>query len=528
MKQAVHAAPCRKACGFAHAASIRASALVLACACLFSACTSVQKPPSSVPIAAASLPASAEPAATPGNFSIAYAPQDGFNPYLSQSNLTMQMGDLLFDHMVDITPQMTLQYKCVSAVQTSGLTAVLTPDETYRFTDGTPVSAEDIAACIEAARVSANYAGQLAGVEKAEVQGSNVLVTLKAPDSLFAYLLNLPVMKAEDVQSRQPRASGRYTYGSETVLLKNDTHKEVSLTAPNEIHLIPCKGFDEIINALSTGGVSLYATELENNAASSTTSLQNFYKMNSLVYLGLNGLLGEQHVLASAAGRRAVGSIVDRSILAEKCYFSRAYPATGALNPSYPCVNLQQTLPATADTAVAEQLMTGLGYKKNMLDGYYEKAGKRLELRLLVYSGSTNKRYLANVLSEHLQQNGFYINVEETDNFDIYTQKITAGDFDMYIGEVKLYNNMDLAPFLPAGAAASGMVQSEALLAAYAAMRENITHVPAYEAAFAAELPYVPLVWRCGTLVTAKNVHGIVPTVSNTFYNIDNLICKGE
>ena len=98
----------------------------------------------------------------------------------------------------------------------------------------------------------------------------------------------------------------------------------------------------------------------------------------------------------------------------------------------------------------------------------------------------------------------------------------------MYIGEVKLYNNMDLAPFLPAGAAASGMVQSEALLAAYAAMRENIAHVPAYEAAFAAELPYVPLVWRCGTLVTAKNVHGIVPTVSNTFYNIDNLICKGE
>ncbi|MEG2405175.1 MAG: hypothetical protein RSC01_09670, partial [Oscillospiraceae bacterium] len=80
-------------------------------------------------------------------------------------------------------------------------------------------------------------------------------------------------------------------------------------------------------------------------------------------------------------------------------------------------------------------------------------------------------------------------------------------------------------PFMSGGAAASGIAQSETLNAAYEAFKQNAELANAYEKAFSEELPYIPLVWRCGTLVTAKNVHGIVPSVSNAFYDINELIC---
>ncbi|MEG1125397.1 MAG: ABC transporter substrate-binding protein [Oscillospiraceae bacterium] len=500
---------------------IKHISLFIAAAMLLTGCTAGKGQNSSAPV---STPANA-PSVEEGTFSIAYSMQDGFNPYLSESNLTLQVADLLFEQMINISPHMVVEYRCISSVSISGLTATLTPDTSYRFTDGTAISALDIAACIEAGRTCAAYSGQLANIDKTEVVGSDVIITLKTPDSMFAYLLNLPVIKASELASRTPTCNGRYTYGGENLLIKNDSCNDVSLSAPNEIHLTAITGYDEIINSLSLGSVSLYITELENSSASSTTSLQTFYKINNLVFLGLNALKEGDNILSSSAGRRAVNSIIDRGIIAEKCYYSRAYPATGAFNPTYPCLNAKQALTQSADLGATEGIMNSLGYKKDSIDGYYKKGTKRLELNLLVFSGSTNKRYIANTLKEHFSQNGIYINLDETDNFDIYTQKIVSGEFDMYIGEVKLYNNMDLMPFMSGGAAASGIAQSETLNAAYEAFKQNAELATAYEKAFSEELPYIPLVWRCGTLVTAKNVHGIVPSVSNAFYDINELVC---
>lgn len=45
-----------------------------------------------------------------GRFYIAVSP-DGFNPYLSSSTLVQQSGDLLFEKLVELTPDMELDYR---------------------------------------------------------------------------------------------------------------------------------------------------------------------------------------------------------------------------------------------------------------------------------------------------------------------------------------------------------------------------------------------------------------------------------
>ena len=98
-----------------------------------------------------------------------------------------------------------------------------------------------------------------------------------------------------------------------------------------------------------------------------------------------------------------------------------------------------------------------------------------------------------------------------------------AGQFDLYIGEVKLYNNMDISPFLEGGAVSVGIQQSEALTLSYEAFRANMSAAGAFEQQFAAEMPWIPLVWRSGTVVSSRSVSGLSASISNLFYSLGGL-----
>lgn len=495
---------------------LRITALLLTAAML---CACTQKPVSQ----SQSLPVNGgiidEVEQSTGTLTIPLNTANGINPYLSNTNLTFQAAGLCFTRMVEITPNMEAQLSGLKEISNAGLTATLFPDTSRRFTDGTQISSADIAACIIAAKQSEAFSLQLANIEKVEDTGTAVVLTLTAPDSMLDYVLNLPVIKAGEVGEKFPTSSGRYIY-SQNELLINEGAKSAVSTMPDKIQIAELSGYDEIVSALGVGEVSLYYTESETSSASFTTSLQTSFKLNNLVFLGINAQRGENSILSAAQGRIAISNIIDRQILSDKCYYSKAYPATGAINSFYPCVATKQIISPTAEASQAAQGFEELGYTKNTIDGFYEKHGRRVSLDLLVYSQSTYKRYTANYLKEIMAQNGVYINITETDNFNLYTQKIANGEFDMYIGEVKLYNNMDLSSLLY-GQPSLYFAKSDELAAAYNLMREDKSNAVAFETLFASQMPYIPLMWRMGTLVTNKSVHGIIPSISDIFYGFD-------
>lgn len=492
------------------------SALVLVAVLL---CSCAQKPTS----LSQSVPANGniidEVEKSNGTLTIPLNTANGINPYLSNTNLTFQAAGLCFIRMVDISPNMETQLVGLKEITNSGLSATLVPDTSRKFADGTAISSADIAACITAAKQSEAFSVQLANIEKIEDTGSAVVLSLSAPDSMLDYLLNLPIIKAGEVAQKFPVSSGRYSFLQNEFVI-NESAKSPASTMPDKILISELSGYDEIVSALGVGEISLYYTESETSSASFTTSLQTSFKLNNFVFLGLNAQKGENSILSYPEGRVALSNIIDRQILSDKCYYSKAYPALGAINSFYPCVATKQIISPAAQVATALQSIEALGYTKNTIDGFYEKQGKRLSLDLLVYSQSTYKRYTANYIMEIMAQNGVYINIVETDNFNLYTQNIANGEFDMYIGEVKLYNNMDLSSLL-FGQPSLYFAKSDELAAAYNLMREDKNNAVAYETMFASQMPYIPLMWRMGTLVTNKSVHGIIPSISDIFYGFD-------
>lgn len=160
--------------------------------------------------------------------------------------------------------------------------------------------------------------------------------------------------------------------------------------------------------------------------------------------------MGEASPLAQPALRQAIDLAVSRRQIADKAYYSRAYVATGVINPRFPGEAGAATLAEEADLDAARALIESLGYTMDAASGYYQDAGgQRLAFTLLCYSGSSFKRYAATLVAEQLEECGIQVTVQEDGDFASYHDKIASGQAPLYIGEVKLYNNMDMDVFLP-------------------------------------------------------------------------------
>ena len=479
--------------------------------------------PASTPAAADAQPTAA-PTAAPAASGVLTIGRSaaGYNPYLSDNTLVEQDAGLLFERFVQITPDLDLDYRLADAIDSAGNQVVIHLRGGCYFADGDAITPDDAAASLWAAKASPMYSARLANLENITVDGSSLTLTLSQPDSLFGYLCDLPVLKAEEVASTQPTASGRYTYGADGTLVKNSRAPFPS-NGPDVIHTTEVNSYDEMVSGLSVGSLNLYAASDSASGSTGYYGQESYYKTNNLIFLGVNSG-GDSPLVTTGAGRAMVSQLVDRRQLAESSYLGRAYPAVGAINSFYPCVNSQQVLLANQNTDGVAEFFAQLGYTMDVQSGYWaDGTGKRASLRLLVYTGSTYKKYAASLIQQQLASQGIEVQILETDDFDAYRQQITDGQFDLYIGEIKLYNNMDLSPFFSGGAASAHLAQSETLSAAYGAFRANKSAAGDFEAVFAAEMPYIPLLWRSSTVVAARGISGLTSSLSDVFYSLDGL-----
>ena len=94
--------------------------------------------------------------------------------------------------------------------------------------------------------------------------------------------------------------------------------------------------------------------------------------------------------------------------------------------------------------------------------------------------------------------------------------------FELYIGEMKLYNNNDLSPFWT-GSAHYGLAVTQQLLDAYDRMRADSSAAPDFETVFAGQMPYIPLLWRGGVTVSNRRTSGVISSVSDLYYSLASL-----
>lgn len=447
--------------------------------------------------------------------SIAYNNTDSFNPYVAETSVNRNVATLIFDSLFYIDNEYNLQNNLASSYKVDGTTCTVTIKNT-RFSDGSAVTGDDVVYSFNAAKKSSGrYKQQLKSITKVSSAANTLTFTCNKADPYMVNLLTFPIIKKDsdkltdkDNVALPPIGCGRYTLSSDkTTLIANKNWHGGKLNI-DTIRLINAPDQESLSHAVEIGAIDIYYTDLSDGTILRMSGARQNINLNNLVYIGINH---ENSILQNINMRQAISAALDRTKICESAYFTNAVVATGIFNPAWEPTKSIQSIQTSANNEISIENLKKIGYNKKDNGDYFENAnGDTITVRLLVNSENQFRAELANMVVEQLKSVGIKVLVEKV-SYKKYVSRLTQGDFDLYIGEVNILDNMDMTELLCAGGqAAYGITNEDPSNITTQKMIENFYNGTATVADIAAyaisEMPIVPICYRTGVLLCCEDV----------------------
>ena len=492
---------------------------------------------------------------------LAFTANDTLNPYEAKTKANLELCELLYEGLVRLDNDFKAEYRLASKIALEGRACVVTLRNAV-FSDGSAVTAEDVAYSYrQAAAKGSPYETALSGVSSASAAGeSTVEFKLKSRDPFFINLLDFPVVKKDslnressDNRALPPIGCGRYVLESEEegyYLKVND--RSFDKPAISRIELLNLPDQDAVIYNAGAGLLDWYYTDLSDNTLPKMNGKQYQVNLNHLVFIGINcnkAPLNDQNL------RQALSLALNRSAIVENAFFAGGIPATGLYNPAFEQAQAYQSISSGADLNGVSDALERAGYEAGE-DGIYQKNDAKLTLSLLYNEENSSRKSAAELIASQMKRAGVEITLRPA-RFSQYQTDVQNGNFDLYLGEMRLQANMDLQPLLslkgmptrcetlyayedfkngrrlgesvPETTAPS----TDAASSAQPAETATGTGVPATTqaprkavlsdvcAAFAKETPIIPICYRNGILTYSSKITGtVVASTSDLYYTI--------
>lgn len=447
-------------------------------------------------------------------FALPYSHDDTLNPFTTNTEVNLCLASLLYDSLTVITDGYVPQLSLASAVTLTDPThLVVTLREGAVFSDGSAVTADDVAKSFQAAKASPNYEVLLTNVTAAKANGKQrqVTFTLASADVNAQACLTFPVVKAAtltDAAAKAPIGGGLYMtteVGGGLALTKNPQHP-TTVNFP-EIGLQHLPTMASRYYALASGRIAYCFDDLSEGDEPRITGASRLVPMNAMVFLGINSAHKQ---LAAPAVRQALSRLLDRSAVAA-VYGDRgvvsASPLPTVWQPMADCT--APTYEQDADAAIT--MLTEAGYPLK---------GKPLpELRLIYNSDRTDRGAVAELIRTQAATCGIKIVLKPMTETE-YRQCLADGDYDLYLGEYRFAADMSLRSLLLDGKTAYGVATGSAAKQAYAAYLGGQGSLQAFLDAFGTDLPFIPLCYRGGVAAYDRRLTAVTPTGYDPYHGI--------
>lgn len=463
---------------------------------------------------------------TDHSLSLPYDSKDSLDPFQAKTLVNTILTPVMYDGLVRLNDKFETEPVIAEKITVSGTQITVLLRNDVLFSDGSKVTAEDVTASFQKAKAAPRYQAQLANFRSVQIlkePKNAVLFTLNTQDPLCQNLLDFPIVKKDSPKEGLPIGSGRYTamFTEGTAkLVYHQKHFRKAKPAQTEIPLKSMPDNEAMLSGIKTGTMSAVFSDLSSGELSSAGALSETVTLNNLVYLGINGT---RSFVSQPTVRQAIAYAIDKGTI-----FYNGFSGRGVLAgfPMHPLVSSKLEIPAelqlSHDLAEANRLLDGAGFKEKNVAGYRLSEGSPITLELLVCSDSNFKKLASTLLKEMFAAAGIQLNVKEQ-NFAAYQESIRKGEYDLYIGEMKLLNNMDLTALLEDDAVLAGT--TETLRAAYRSYRDDGTKYEDFIRQFNQEMPFVPLLFRSGVLIYNRNIKTkIVTSVTDVYYNLEEWV----
>lgn len=443
---------------------------------------------------------------------------DSFNPFKATTVANKNFFPLIYDSLFKLDEHFYAN-KCLATRMINKNKQVrITLIGGIKFSDNTPMTPYDVKYSLNKAKSSPLYSVQLKNISSVECDSKTIQITLEKYDPNFYNCLDTPIVKENTAEgSNIPIGSGRYILDNEKsqyTLNYNKDHFENKKPHFKKINLIGVPDSEAIMTSVKTGQIHAMFSDLRDGEVGGIYANTVSVNLNNMVYIGINA----KGALADSEMRRAISYAFKRSLIVSKGYSSRGTATYLPINPLFD--DKQNVKVPTYSITTSTKLINGLGYTKTDLNGIRKKNKNKLTISLLINSDNNYKVLTAKAIQSALQSVGINIKIVTVKNVSALQNKIKAGKFELYLGETRLLNNMDISEFFTSGILSKGIDEKEALNEKYNDYLESGNITP-FAKLFFKEMPFIPLLFRSGIVAYNGNISTeLVSTPTDIYDNI--------
>ena len=470
--------------------------------------------------------------------SLAVSLDKSLNPLVTTSMNNLVLWPLMYDCISEPGQDFSPVLDLASSMDNSGTTVTVHLKSGVRFTDGSALTAQDVVYSFELVRrtPTSYFYSHLANIaSEYQSDPSTVVLTLNAPDPLIGNMLDIPIIKNGSENSNAsytttginvpPAGSGRYVFSSDsysgTLTYNNNWHGGGSAPNFKTISLTNILDDSNTFSSLKIGAVDLMLTDYGSGSLSAAGLDTSYIHLNRMVYIGVNSGKAQ---LKDSKVRGALSLAIGRQSIVAGAYSSRAAATILPFNPNMAGLQKPTAQQITADSSQAQSGFASAGYTTRSSSGaLISSSGTSLTFTLLVNKSNAAMLASAKQVVSDLNKVGVVVSID-AQSPDSYASKLSGGDFDLYLGEVNIQDDMDLSPLLsPGGQSAFGVPEQSSAYTAYSAWRSGKQNISYAASAFTAETPFIPICFRYGAISFTKGLSGtITPTLSDIFGGVDS------
>ena len=383
------------------------------------------------------------------SLTLAYNPDMSLNPLIAYSQNNRVLISLMYQGLFAVSstyepyPILCSAYK----VEPSGMIWTFYVEETATFSDGSKVTVEDVLASYQAARESDYYKGRFqyyVSEIKLSGDGEGVSFFLNTPYENLPLLLDVPIVKAEDVAADHPRGTGPYIFsdGVGGAVLNRVSRWWADVEIPTKaetVYLIEAQTAAQVRDEFEFGDVGLVVANPLSDSYADFRSDFELWNIDSgtMLYIGCNILYSDY--FEDGKLRTFLTYAIDRETLIRDNYHDHALPATLAASPNSSYYNT-----ALAEKYAYDPLKFIDALSKWNVPTDPKDPNKKMVL--LVNRDDSARLRAARDIAKTLTEFGIPTATLECSGSN-YVDVLKANNWDIYLGQTRLPPNQDLSEF---------------------------------------------------------------------------------
>ncbi len=465
----------------------------------------------------------ATPTPTAAEFALACYPQAGFHPITGGNRTNLSLGGLMYEGLFALDQQFEVQQVLCDRYSASpdGLVWTFTLRGGVTFSDGSPLTAAEVVSSLESARTSALYSARFADVGAITAGTGTVTVNLTRANGALPALLDIPIVKET---GGTPLGTGPYVLTGSGSQLSLTANRSWWQGEPLPLDTIPLRAIQEagdLIHAFDTKEICLVSTDLTaTNALGFSGSFDTLdYPTSTMVYVGFNTASGP---CRDAGVRRALLRAFDRESVSTALLSRHAQPAALPVHPGASLYHQDQAAALSYSSQAVSDALTAAGWTAS--GDSWVSGRQTLGLELVVSAENADRVAVAQHLAAGLNDMGIQTTLTKL-AWEDYVSALQRGDFDLYLGEVRLTADFDLTALITAGGALNyggySDQQAAQLLQTCRATTGQSRDLASRQlfSRLAQEPPFAVLCFKNWSVLTQWNaVSNMTPTQQNLFF----------